>query len=110
MRGLFDAPEGPTLHCAADAQAPNSIGKIFKMNEEQQVELLSRVDIFESLEKDDVRQILRDLLQRNALRSTSEQEKSSTLHGNPTASSSSSSRGGYASTRWKPQESLPSKW
>src|ERR671910_2287025 len=36
------------------------------MNEEQQVELLSRVDIFESLEKEEVRGILRDLLKRNA--------------------------------------------
>src|SRR3954471_22553782 len=36
------------------------------MNEEQQVELLSRVDIFESLPKVEIREILRDLLQRNA--------------------------------------------
>jgi len=36
------------------------------MNEEQQVELLSRVDIFESLPKEEVREILDDLLQRNA--------------------------------------------
>ena len=36
------------------------------MNEEEQVELLSRVDIFESLEKEEVREILEDLLQRNA--------------------------------------------
>src|SRR5918994_1017769 len=36
------------------------------MNKEQQVELLSRVDIFESLEKEEVREILRDLLKRNA--------------------------------------------
>ena len=49
--------------CTADAQAPNSIGKIFTMDEEQQVELLSRVDIFESLEKVEVREILKDLLQ-----------------------------------------------
>src|SRR5215207_1731053 len=40
--------------------------RICKMNEEQQVELLSRVDIFESLPKEDVREILSDLLQRNA--------------------------------------------
>jgi hypothetical protein len=33
------------------------------MDEEQQVELLSRVDIFESLEKEEVREILKDLLQ-----------------------------------------------
>src|SRR5919106_684198 len=36
------------------------------MNEEQQVELLSKVDIFESLSQEEVREILRDLLQRNA--------------------------------------------
>ena len=52
--------------CPADAQSSDSIGKIFKMNREQQVELLSRVDIFESLGKEDVREILDDLLQRNA--------------------------------------------
>src|SRR5918998_3145658 len=36
------------------------------MNEQQQVELLSRVDIFESLEKEEVREVLSDLLKRNA--------------------------------------------
>jgi CRP/FNR family transcriptional regulator, cyclic AMP receptor protein len=36
------------------------------MNEERPVELLSRVDIFESLSKEEVREILRELLQRNA--------------------------------------------
>src|SRR5215208_8410711 len=36
------------------------------MNEEAQVELLSKVDIFESLEKEQIREILRDLLRRNA--------------------------------------------
>jgi CRP-like cAMP-binding protein len=36
------------------------------MNEEEQVELLSGVDIFESLRKEEVREILDDLLQRNA--------------------------------------------
>jgi CRP-like cAMP-binding protein len=36
------------------------------MNEEEQVELLSGVDIFESLSKEEVREILDDLLQRNA--------------------------------------------
>src|SRR5215210_4571182 len=36
------------------------------MNQEEQVELLSRVDIFESLPKEEIREILRDLLQRNA--------------------------------------------
>src|SRR5919112_256800 len=36
------------------------------MNEEEQIELLSRVDIFEGLSKKEVREILEDLLQRNA--------------------------------------------
>jgi CRP-like cAMP-binding protein len=36
------------------------------MNEEQQVELLSRVDIFESLQKEEIRELLSDLLQQNA--------------------------------------------
>src|SRR5215210_2081942 len=35
------------------------------MNQEEQVELLSRVDIFESLSKEEIREILEDLLQRN---------------------------------------------
>jgi CRP-like cAMP-binding protein len=36
------------------------------VNEEQQVELLSGVDIFEDLSKEEVREILHDLLRRNA--------------------------------------------
>jgi CRP/FNR family transcriptional regulator len=36
------------------------------MNEEEQVELLSKVDIFESLSEDEVREVLDDLLRRNA--------------------------------------------
>jgi CRP/FNR family transcriptional regulator, cyclic AMP receptor protein len=36
------------------------------MNEEEQVDLLSRVDIFESLQEEEIRQLLDDLLQRNA--------------------------------------------
>lgn len=36
------------------------------MNEEEQVDLLSRVDIFESLRKKEVRELLRALLRRNA--------------------------------------------
>ena len=36
------------------------------MNVEEQVELLSKVDIFESLPKEEIREILDDLLQRNA--------------------------------------------
>jgi CRP/FNR family transcriptional regulator len=43
-----------------------SRGRIFTMNEEQQVELLSRVDIFESLPQEEIREILDDLLRRNA--------------------------------------------
>ena len=35
------------------------------MNAEEQVELLSRVDIFEGLSKEEIREILDDLLQRN---------------------------------------------
>src|ERR687897_659770 len=42
------------------------MGRIFTMNEEQQIRLLSKVDIFESLPEEEVREILRDLLQRNA--------------------------------------------
>src|ERR671921_1959183 len=41
-------------------------GRIFTMNEEEEVELLSRVDIFEGLSKEEVREILDELLQRNA--------------------------------------------
>src|SRR5215210_636032 len=36
------------------------------MNQEEQVELLSRVDIFESLSKEEIREILEDLLRQNA--------------------------------------------
>src|SRR5215208_8461720 len=36
------------------------------MTEEEQVELLSKVDIFQSLPKEEVREILHDLLKRNA--------------------------------------------
>jgi hypothetical protein len=36
------------------------------VNKEQQVELLSGVDIFEDLSKEEVREILDDLLRRNA--------------------------------------------
>jgi CRP/FNR family cyclic AMP-dependent transcriptional regulator len=36
------------------------------MNEEEQVELLSGVDIFEDLPKEEIRQVLRDLVRRNA--------------------------------------------
>jgi CRP/FNR family cyclic AMP-dependent transcriptional regulator len=42
------------------------VGRISTMNEEEQVELLSGVDIFEDLPKEEIRQILRDLLRRNA--------------------------------------------
>src|SRR5215203_5251228 len=40
--------------------------RIFTMNVEEQVELLLRVDIFESLPKEEIREILDDLLERNA--------------------------------------------
>src|SRR5919106_894231 len=40
--------------------------RIFRMNEEQQVQLLCRVDIFEGFSNEEVRKILSDLLQRNA--------------------------------------------
>jgi CRP/FNR family cyclic AMP-dependent transcriptional regulator len=36
------------------------------MREDEELELLSRVDIFESLSKEEVRELLRDLLQQNA--------------------------------------------
>ncbi len=36
------------------------------MNEEEQVGLLSRVDIFESLPREEIKKLLRDLLRRNA--------------------------------------------
>src|SRR5215218_10410700 len=42
------------------------MGRIFTMNKGEQVELLSRVDIFESLPKEEIREILDDLLERNA--------------------------------------------
>src|ERR687898_790814 len=41
-------------------------GRIFTMDVEEQIELLSRVDIFEGLSKEEIREILDDLLQRNA--------------------------------------------
>ena len=76
------------------------------MNEEEQVELLSRVDIFESLPKEEIRQILRDLLRRHAEINLSAGEVFYTPK-NRTASCSSSSRAGCASTRWKAQGSSP---
>src|ERR687897_1687043 len=41
-------------------------GRIFTMDVEEQIELLSRVDIFEGLSKGEIRELLSDLLQRNA--------------------------------------------
>src|ERR671911_277826 len=41
-------------------------GRIFTMDVEEQIELLSRVDIIEGLSKEEIREILDDLLQRNA--------------------------------------------
>src|SRR5215211_1553701 len=41
------------------------MGRILTMNEQEQVELLSGVDIFESLPKEEIREILIDFLKRN---------------------------------------------
>ena len=79
------------------------------MDLQEHVELLSRVDIFESLSKEEIREILRDLLQRNAEINLSAAEVFYTPN-SQTASSSSSPKAGSASTSWKPQESSPSKW
>jgi hypothetical protein len=40
--------------------------RVFTMNKEQQVELLRGMDIFEVLSKEEVREILHNLLERNA--------------------------------------------
>ena len=79
------------------------------MNEEEQVELLSRVDIFESLSKEEIREIL-VISSSETRRSTSEKEKSSTLPGNQTASSSSSRKARVRIYKMEAQESSPSKW
>src|SRR5215210_1617577 len=42
------------------------MGRMLTMTEEGQVELLSRVDIFESLQKMEIRELLKDLLRKNA--------------------------------------------
>jgi CRP/FNR family transcriptional regulator, cyclic AMP receptor protein len=42
------------------------MGRILTMNEDEQVRLLSGVDIFESLSREEIREILHDLLRRNA--------------------------------------------
>jgi CRP-like cAMP-binding protein len=42
------------------------MGRILTMNEEEQLELLSGVDIFESLQKLEIRELLKDLLWKNA--------------------------------------------
>jgi CRP/FNR family transcriptional regulator, cyclic AMP receptor protein len=42
------------------------MGRISMMNEAEQVRLLSKVNIFESLSRGEIRKILRDLLRRNA--------------------------------------------
>jgi len=42
------------------------MGRIFTMNKGEQVELLSRVDIFEGISNEEIREILDDLLERNA--------------------------------------------
>jgi hypothetical protein len=41
-------------------------GKDGHMNDEEQVELLSRVDILESLKREEIRDLLDDLLKQNA--------------------------------------------
>jgi predicted HAD superfamily phosphohydrolase len=79
------------------------------MNKEEQLELLSRVDIFESLSREEVREILDELLERNAEINLSAAEVFYTPN-SQMASSSSSRKAGCASTSWKPQESSPSKW
>src|SRR5215208_6653279 len=75
------------------------------MREDQEVELLCRVNLFESLSKEEIR-----VLSVKTLTSVLGKVKPSTLPGNTTASSSSSKRVRCASTEQKPQESSPSKW
>lgn len=59
-------PYGLLPGCLEARYSPNAIGRISAMNKEQQVELLCGVDIFESLSKEEVKEILDDLLKRNA--------------------------------------------
>jgi hypothetical protein len=82
------------------------VGRISTMNEEEQVELLCRVDIFEDLPEEEIRQVLKDLLRRNAEINLG-RGRSSTLPESRTASCSYSSRAGCASTRWRAPESSP---
>ena len=79
------------------------------MREDEEVELLSRVDLFESLSEEEIRGLLRE----NSDVRLGEGETfyaPSTLPGNKVASSSSSRRGGCASTEQKVPVSSPSKW
>src|SRR5215213_7472137 len=85
------ATKGETL------RAVNS--RIVRMDLQEQVELLCRVDIFESLPKEEVRDILGTSSSEMG-RSILHQEKSSTLPKSQTAASSSSRKAGYASTGW----------
>jgi len=58
--------KGDHRDCHAQ-EPPRAVNpRIITMNEEEQVELLCRVDIFKTLSREEIRQILRDLIQRNA--------------------------------------------
>ena len=83
--------------------------RVFTMNKEQLVELLCGVDIFEDLSKEEVREILHDLLERNAEINLRAGKVFYTPR-SQTASSSSSSRGGCASTLFALPSSSPSRW
>jgi hypothetical protein len=74
------------------------------MRQDEEVELLSRVDLFDSLSKEEIRQLLDE-------NSDVRLEEGETFYvpGNKTASSSSSRRAGCASTEQKAHESSPSK-
>jgi len=85
------------------------MSRVFTMNEEQQIKLLSKVDIFESLPEEELRGILRDLLQRNAEINLGGGEVFYTPRQPDGKLFIPSNRAGYESTRWKPQESSPSR-
>src|SRR5215208_1636119 len=74
------------------------------MREDQEVELLCRVNLFESLSKEEIR-----VLSVKTLTSFLGKVKPSTLPGNTTASSSSSRRARCASTGQKVRVSSPWK-
>src|SRR5215212_8517032 len=83
------------------------VGWISTMNEEEQVELLSRVEMLKDLPEGEISQVLRDLLRRHAESNLGAGEDFSPRE-SPTASCSSSSGAGCASTRWKSRAS--SSW